>query len=133
MTNPSMSAQAIGDFVELPMSSGVRVPPAHSVRITSRPQNHTLDMRRLVIQQDPDNWVVNSLTVNGAPQISPTSELPGAMFSQDADAAYVLAPCARNDEVALVATYVGSKKDGEEFVAHISGYARLSDDAIPAT
>ncbi len=97
----------------LPMTSGVKILPGTSAKITAQPQD---DFRidGLFIE-DAADWVVSDLLVDGQSQFVQVGDVPGSMFSGQAQGCGMrLAVAPAGSNVSVVVTYVGFR-DSREF------------------
>lgn len=116
------------DRIVLPMSSGVRIKPGESAKITSRPQNMAFRPERIVIGGEPNHWLVNEIKIGRRSQLADSGDLPGAAFTADAQDAHV-----RLDVVltamnfTMVVTYVGPDPEGALFVCSATGVTGIPE------
>lgn len=104
----------------LPMSSGVPVPPAQSVQITSRPQCDFLP-ERLVISNS-DDWTVNDLIIGIRCQVAARGDLPGQTFaSRSVGSHMILDPVHMGQEFVMVTTRDVNCKEEANFVCGVQG------------
>lgn len=108
----------------LPLSSGVNVLPAESVKVTARPQNGALRPDRIVIGGDPGDWVVNDVEIGCQSQFSQSGDLPGEAFAYDAVDTFVSMSAVRTAmDFTVQVTYVGNKEGGAPFFGAVLGDA----------
>jgi hypothetical protein len=91
----------------LPMSSGTKILSGTSAQISGQPQNFAFRIDGLIIEEAED-WIVNSIDIDEQPQFLQSGDVPGDMFSAEAQGCGIrldVAPVGSN--VKIVVTYIG--------------------------
>jgi hypothetical protein len=93
----------------LPMSSGTKILPRTSAQISAQPQNFAFRIDGLIIE-DAEDWIVNELVIDEQSQFVQSGDVPGGMFSAEAQGCGIrlgVAPVGSN--VQIIVTYIGEE------------------------
>jgi hypothetical protein len=91
----------------LPMSSGTKILSGTSAQISAQPQNFAFRIDGLIIE-DAEDWVVNDIVIDEQSQFLQSGDVPGDMFSAEAQGCGIrlgVAPVGSN--VQVLVTYIG--------------------------
>ncbi len=116
-TDDEARAAARTDRIYLPLSSGVNILPGTSMQVTAHPQD-PFRPERIIIGGDPNEWTVNDVQVGNRSQFSQKGDIPGVGFAataQNSSVSFDTVQVAM--DFTIFATYVGTKEEGEPFLA----------------
>lgn len=92
--------------------SGCAIRADQSAKLFTDPMKHDTWPCRLVIKNAPD-WIVNDICVGEVSIFAQSGDVPGSMFSEDAESATCLGHLIAGDKFSVVATYVGAAPSAE--------------------
>jgi len=114
----------------IPLMEGSRVPPGHSVRALTMPQQVTFRPSRLIIGRNPESWTVENIRFGGQNQI--VGDIPGGVFAASNGWPSLLLPIMQpGQSIEITARYTGDKQHGEEFSVSLLGH--LPSNHAPVT
>jgi hypothetical protein len=133
----------------LPLSTGVRVKPGQSAKITARPQRVAFRPERFFVSDSgsvnkgswwkrlwpwysapqskgASDWIINDILIGHRSQFAQSGDIPADMFRSNAIDSFVSFETAQTAmDVSVVATYIGSNPKGEVFYASMVGTAAV--------
>lgn len=115
---PPPVVSTVGKKIETARSAHA-IPPNTSVKLSTDPMKHDAWPSRLVIKGASD-WIVNDVYVGKVSIFVQSGDVPGSMFSEEAESAICLGHLAVGDMFAVIATYVGTASNAE-FVYELYG------------
>jgi hypothetical protein len=107
-------------LASIPLMGGSRVPPGHSIRVLTMPQQMTFRPSRLIIGRNPESWVVENIRFEGQNQA--VGDIPGGVFAASYGLNSLMLPTMQTGQnIEITARYTGEKQHGEEFIAALFG------------
>jgi hypothetical protein len=106
----------------LPMSSGVAILPGTTAQVTARPQGIAFQPQRVIIGNNPQDWVVNDIKVGNESQLAQSGDLPGEMFSSTTVDGFVSFRTVQSAmDFVMQVTYIGNIQEGSAFICGVLG------------
>lgn len=110
-----------GSFSPLPH----KIKPGERLTVTARPQRVAFRPERITIE-NADRWLVHDFKIGNRSQFAQSGDIPGSFFdARNADAALVFETAQTAMDVSFDVTYLGQEKDGEQFLATVTGTAAV--------